>query len=320
MSALAAGVRAGRSEAIARAITLLERGDPAARDLMRALRGGAGGAHRVGVTGPPGAGKSTLLGALALRLAATGQRIGVLAIDPSSPFTQGAVLGDRVRMAELDRCDNIYIRSMATRGLRGGLGPHVADAADVLDAAGFDWVFVESVGVGQVELDIRSIVDSTTVVLVPESGDQVQAIKAGLMEIADLYVVNKCDREGGSAMVAAVLSSAALQHHPDPGWMPEVLGASAGGNGQGIDEVLARLQEHRAWLQLDGRLAARRRSGMRARIAGLAQRRAAERMRASVDGAALEAAAGRVLDGADSVEDIVQGWLAGWPPANGASA
>lgn len=314
---LADGVRAGQGAAIARAISLVERGDASAPALLRALRPHAGRAHRIGFTGPPGAGKSTLLGAIALRLAARGLRVGILAIDPTSPFTQGAVLGDRVRMAELDQSDRIYIRSMATRGLRGGLGPHAADAADVLDAAGFDWVCVESVGVGQVELDIRSLVDTTLVVLVPESGDQVQAIKAGLMEIADLYVVNKCDRAGGSAMVAAVQSCALLQHHPDPGWMPPVLGTAAAA-GQGLDALLGELDRHRDWLDADGCRERRRRAGMGARIQALLERRLHERLRAGIVPGQVEAAVQRALAGGETVDDIVQSWLGAWLRQTGA--
>ncbi len=301
----------GQRPAVARAISLVERNDPAARSLLRGLRKHVGRAHRVGITGPPGAGKSTLLNKLAGLLSRQGLKVGVLAVDPTSPFTQGAVLGDRVRMAELDQSDGIFIRSMASRGQGGGLSPRAADAVEVLDAAGFEWLFVESVGVGQVELDIRHVVDTTLVTLVPESGDQVQAIKAGLMEIADLYVVNKCDRDGANAMLAAVQSCVSLQHHPDPDWMPTVFGAAAS-TGQGIEEVLAELQRHRIHLGQNNRLQLRRRAGMTARLSGMLEDQLAARLNASVQDGQLQAAVDRALSGTESLEEIVQTWLSRW--------
>jgi LAO/AO transport system kinase len=308
----------GERAAIARGITLVERDDAAAGSLLRGLRPHLGRAHRVGITGPPGAGKSTLLCGLAALLARQDSTVGVLAVDPSSPFTRGAVLGDRVRMAELDGSDSIFIRSMASRGLGGGLSPRAADAADVLDAAGYDWVLVESVGVGQVDLDIRHVVDTTLVVLVPESGDLVQAIKAGLMEIADLYVVNKCDRDGAGVMLATVQSSVALQHHPDPHWMPRVLGAAAQA-GTGIDDVLAELGRHRAHLGGDGRLAARRRAGMRARLTGMLERELAVRVRTAIGDGAIDEAVERALAGPGSLSEIVDALLARWVGGSGAT-
>jgi LAO/AO transport system kinase len=316
---LAAGVLARDRTAVARAISLVERDDPGARPLLRALRPHAGRAHRVGVTGPPGAGKSTLLGAVAGVLARQGEPIGVLAVDPTSPFTRGAVLGDRVRMADLDQSDRIFIRSMASRGQHGGLSPRAADAADVLDAAGYRWLFVESVGVGQVELDIRHIVDATIVTLVPESGDQVQAIKAGLMEIADLYVVNKCDRDGAAAMVAAVQSCVSLQHHPDPDWMPRVIGVSATER-NGIGAVLDELQRHREHLGTRARLQARRRAGMAARIAASIERQLAETLRTAIDAGELDGVLKQVLDAGESPEEGARQWLARWLAANRGTA
>lgn len=308
---LLAAVQRGERAAVARAITWIERGAADAQTLLQGLRSRVGRARRIGVTGPPGAGKSTLLSALAAKLAQQGRSVGVLAVDPTSPFTQGAVLGDRVRMADLDRSDQIFIRSMASRGQGGGLSPRAADAADVLDAAGFEWLFVESVGVGQVELDIRHVVDTTVVVLVPESGDQVQAIKAGLMEIADLYVVNKCDREGSGAMLAAMQSCVTLQHHPDPQWMPPVLGAAAV-TGAGVDEVLAALKDHGAHLEQDGRLATRRRAGMTARLSGMLERGLAAGLREAMRDGGLDAAVAEAMAGNDSLDHIVQAWLARW--------
>ena len=315
--ALLHGVLLGQRAAVARAITLVEREDPASVPLLRDLRKHVGRSHRVGITGPPGAGKSTLLSALARVLADQKQKVGVLAVDPTSPYTHGAVLGDRVRMADLDQSDHIFIRSMASRGQGGGLSPRAADAADVLDAAGFNWLFVESVGVGQVELDIRHLVDSTLVMLVPESGDQVQAMKAGLMEIADLYVVNKCDRDGANAMLAAVQSCVSLQHHPDSDWMPRVFGAAAS-TGHGIAEVLAELERHRAHLGGKNRLQQRRRAGMTARLKALLERQLVSRLNASVQDGQLQEAVDRALAGTDSLEEIVQDWLSRWLDQHGA--
>lgn len=297
--------------AVARAISVIERGEAGAGELLRGLRRNLGRAHRIGITGPPGAGKSSLVSALGALLVARGKSIGVLAIDPSSQFTQGAVLGDRVRMAELDRAEGIFIRSMATRGQSGGLSPRTDAAADVLDAAGYDWVFIESVGVGQVELDIRNLVDTTLVALVPESGDQVQAIKAGLMEIADVYVVNKCDRPGAGAMLAAVQSSVALQHHPDPAWLPRVLGAAVV-NKEGIAEILAELERHRQHLSTDGRLLQGRRIGMTARLRKRMEQQLAARLHDRGAGPELEQAVERILSGEESLEQVSERCLSEW--------
>ncbi len=310
-TSLVEGVLARDRAAVARAISVIERGETGAGELLRGLRRNLGRAHRIGITGPPGAGKSSLVSALGAMLVAQGKSIGVLAIDPSSQFTQGAVLGDRVRMAELDRAEGIFIRSMATRGQSGGLSPRTDAAADVLDAAGYDWVFIESVGVGQVELDIRNLVDTTLVVLVPESGDQVQAIKAGLMEIADLYVVNKCDRPGAGAMVAAVQSSVALQHHPDPAWLPRVMGAAVI-NSEGLAEILTELERHRQHLSRDGRLLQGRRLGLMARLRKRIEQQLAARLHERGAGPELEQGVERILSGEESLEQVAERCLSEW--------
>jgi LAO/AO transport system kinase len=191
------------------------------------------------------------------------------------------------------------------------LSPRTDAAADVLDAAGYDWVFIESVGVGQVELDIRNLVDTTLVALVPESGDQVQAIKAGLMEIADLYVVNKCDRPGAGAMVAAVQSSVALQHHPDPAWMPRVMGAAVINN-EGIAEILTELERHRQHLSRDGRLLQGRRLGLMARLRKRMEQQLAARLLDGGAGPALEQAVERILSGEESLEQVSERCLSEW--------
>jgi LAO/AO transport system kinase len=196
--------RQGRRAALARAISVVEDERATATALLDALHPDLGGAHRLGMTGPPGAGKSTLTAALIERLRARGESVGVIAVDPTSPFTGGALLGDRIRMNDVAQDDGVFIRSMATRGSLGGLALATKEVADVMDAFGFDRVIVETVGVGQSELDIAAAADTTVVVLVPESGDSVQAMKAGLMEIADLFVVNKADRPGAEKLTREV--------------------------------------------------------------------------------------------------------------------
>jgi LAO/AO transport system kinase len=196
--------RAGKRPALARAISIVENGRAAGPALLHALHPRLGRARRIGITGPPGAGKSTLTAALIGALRARGETVGVVAVDPTSPFTGGALLGDRIRMGEATLDPGVFIRSMATRGSLGGLALTTKEVADLLDAFGFDHVLIETVGVGQSELDIAAAADTTIVVLVPESGDSVQAMKAGLMEIADLFVINKADRPGAERMAREV--------------------------------------------------------------------------------------------------------------------
>ncbi|MCZ6892000.1 MAG: methylmalonyl Co-A mutase-associated GTPase MeaB [Chloroflexi bacterium] len=251
----------GDRRTLSRLITLVERRDPQVPDILRQVHSHLKGAYCVGVTGPPGAGKSTLINSLASLVRKENQQVGILAVDPTSTFSGGAVLGDRIRMQHHALDPGVYIRSMATQGAQGGLSSSVGQVVRLLDAAGTDMVLVETVGVGQTELDITTVADTVIVVLVPEAGDTVQTMKAGLTEIADIFVVNKIDREGGHAQMVALRSMLALGKR-DTGWRVPVLGTQAN-QGKGIGELYAAVQEHRRFLESSSTLEARRRERRR---------------------------------------------------------
>ena len=257
---------AGDRVAVARAISVVENGEGDARALLRDLFARTGRSYRIGITGPPGAGKSTIASRLAGHYRERGLGVGIIAVDPTSPFTGGALLGDRVRMVDIESDAGVFIRSMASRGSLGGLSRKAVEAADVLDAAGKDVVIMETVGVGQSELDIAGAADTTVVVLVPESGDSIQAMKAGLMEIADVFVLNKSDRAGAEQ---AVLAIQMILHFRAPApWTPSVVKATAS-TGGGITEIASLIEGHRAHLETSGALALKRRNRIAQRIEDL---------------------------------------------------
>ncbi len=261
--------RAGQARAVARLVSLVEDESPLLRPVMAALAPHTGRAHVVGLTGAPGVGKSTSTNALIGALRAAGRTVGVLAVDPSSPFSGGALLGDRIRMQDHAADEGVFIRSMASRGHLGGLSFTTPQAVRVLDAAGFDVVLVETVGVGQSEVEVAGLADTTMVLLAPGMGDGIQAAKAGILEVGDLYVVNKADRDGADRLRRDLRSGLALTERAADAWQPPIL-ATVAQTGQGVDDVVEGLEQHRAWLEETGQLAARRARRARAEVEAVA--------------------------------------------------
>ena len=249
--------RNGEARAVARLISLVEDASPLLREVMAGLAPYTGNAQIVGITGSPGVGKSTSTNALVTALRATGKRVGVLAVDPSSPFSGGALLGDRVRMQDHALDKDVYIRSMASRGHLGGLAWTTPQALRVLDAAGCDVVLVETVGVGQSEVEIASLADTTLVLLAPGMGDGIQAAKAGILEIGDVYVVNKADRDGAESVRRELRNMLALAERTEDDWKPPIV-LTVAQTGQGVDEVVEKIDAHRAWMESSGELDRRR--------------------------------------------------------------
>ncbi|HEY7203997.1 MAG TPA: methylmalonyl Co-A mutase-associated GTPase MeaB [Methylomirabilota bacterium] len=273
MSELVRRMLDGDRLALARLITRVENRSPEVPAIMQAIHERTGRAYVLGITGPPGAGKSTLVDRITSLLRAEQQPVGVIAVDPSSPFTGGAVLGDRIRMQTHTLDPDVFIRSMATRGSLGGLARATGDVIKVMDAFGFPWILIETVGVGQTELDIIRQADTTVVALVPESGDSIQAMKAGLMEVADIFVVNKADRDGAHALMAELKFSVHLHYTSaaqprDVDWEVPVLAAQAV-NDVGMDTLLQQIRRHRTALEQGGALEKRRQARRRADLEAL---------------------------------------------------
>jgi LAO/AO transport system kinase len=303
---LLADFDAGKPSALARVVSIVENHRDGFEEILSSLHARTGRARRIGLTGPPGAGKSTITALLVKSFREAGMRVGVIAVDPTSPFTGGALLGDRVRMEGVALDPGVFIRSMATRGSLGGLAGATREVADVLDAFGFDRLLIETVGVGQSELDVARTADSTVLVLVPESGDSIQTLKAGVMEVADVFVVNKADRPGADRLrndvelmlglrkgvsfgnvpahhgvdlkrnPARAAREAARAEEPTE-WVPPVLSAVAVRE-EGIDTLITALDRHFAYLERSGTLRARRRERMRERVRSVVERKVSDRL------------------------------------------
>jgi len=276
---LAERLVAGDKRALARAITLIESDDPAGWELVREVYPRTGKARIVGFTGPPGVGKSTLIGALTAELRKSERQVAVLSIDPSSPFTQGALLGDRIRLSDHFLDPGVFIRSMASRGALGGLSEAALQVALAMDAAGKDDVLIETVGVGQAEIDIVDHADTIVLALMPGSGDSIQALKAGVMEIPDVIVVNKADHPMTDTMVREVRGVLALSHDPE-GWTVPILRTEAA-RGEGVAELAEAIDEHRAHIESAGTLQERRARNLRSEVLGIATSRMRRRMEAT---------------------------------------
>lgn len=272
---LVAGVKDGNRRAIARLLTMVENGDKEAEAHLKELHSRTGNAHVIGVTGSPGTGKSTLTDKLIEHYRRAGKTVGVIAVDPSSPFSGGAILGDRIRMQSRSNDPDVFIRSMGTRGALGGLSTYTSDAVKVLDAAGKDVIIVETVGVGQAEVDIIRMADTVLLVLVPGYGDDVQAVKAGVMEIADVFIINKSDLDGADK-VAGEVEAMMMLGHPDKDdfwWQP--ICRTVAEKGQGVQEVAEQVQKHLEWSQRSGEWEQRRHRRLRTQVRDLLEREVA---------------------------------------------
>lgn len=275
------GIKVGKKRSIARAITIVENDEDEAAALIEALYGFSGKAFVLGITGPPGAGKSTLVASTVRELRAQGKTVAVIAVDPTSPYSGGALLGDRVRMDRVAADDGVFIRSMATRGNLGGLSRKTVDAAIVLDSAGYDVVIIETVGVGQSEVEIASTADTTVVVLSPEAGDGIQAMKAGLMEVADVFCVNKSDRDGADRLVREIQNAVMLPSNQkeESSWYPTVIKTQARA-GEGVQELLAAIKSHEDFQRQAGRFESERVRNTRLRIGRIARDTLTDRLSA----------------------------------------
>ena len=305
---LAAGVRSGDRRALARAITLVENSDPLAYQLVRDLYPDTGRAYTIGITGPPGVGKSTLIGSLIRHVRAEGRSVGVVSVDPSSPFSHGALLGDRIRLSEHFLDPEVFIRSMGTRGHLGGLAETTLQAMLVLDAAGKDLLFVETVGAGQSEVEVIGIADTVVLVLMPGSGDSVQALKAGIMEIPDVIAINKMDHPAAKTMLNEVRSILSLDR--ERSWRPPIVLTEAARD-ENVPELWEKIEAHREHLESEGLLEERRRKNLAGEVFAVASGRAKLHLEHAVEDdpelrRVLDAVQSRSLDPLTAVREILQ--------------
>jgi LAO/AO transport system kinase len=305
---LAAGVRSGDRRALARAITLIENSDPLAYELVRDVYPETGRAYTVGITGPPGVGKSTLIASLIRHVRAEGRSVGVISVDPSSPFSHGALLGDRIRLSDHFLDPDVFIRSMGTRGHLGGVAETTLQAMLVLDAAGKDLLFVETVGAGQSEVEVIGIADTVVLVLMPGSGDSVQALKAGIMEIPDVIAINKMDHPAAKTMLNEVRSILSLDR--ERSWRPPIVLTEAARD-ENVSELWEKIEAHRAHLEDDGLLEERRRKNLAGEVFAVASGRAKSHLEHAVEGdpelrRVLDAVQARALDPLTAVREILQ--------------
>jgi LAO/AO transport system kinase len=305
---LAEGVRAGDKRALARALSLVENSDPMAYDLVRDIYPDTGKAYAIGVTGPPGVGKSSLISVLVRHVRELGQTIGVISVDPSSPFTQGALLGDRIRLADHFLDPDVFIRSMGTRGHLGGLAETTLQGLLVLDAAGKDLVFLETVGAGQSDVEVIGIADTVLLALQPGSGDSVQALKAGIMEIPDVIAINKMDHPTAKTMLNEVRTILAL--NPDRAWKPPIVLTDAT-RGENVPALWEKIEEHRAYLEDENRLEERRRRNLAGEVFAVASGRAKAHLEQAVADdpelrRLLDEVQRRELDPLSAVREILQ--------------
>src|SRR6476659_4109435 len=305
---LAAGVREGDRRALARAITLVENGDPLASELVREIYPETGSAYVVGITGPPGVGKSSLIAALVRQIRAADKSVGVISVDPSSPFTQGALLGDRIRLSEHFLDPGVFIRSMGTRGHLGGLAEATLQALLILDAAGKDVIFVETVGTGQSEVEVIGIADTVLLVLMPGSGDSIQALKAGIMETPDVIAINKKDHPAAKTMLNEVRSILTLDK--DRPWRPPIVLTEAP-RGENVPELWEKIEAHRAFLVSEGLLEQRRRENLAGEVFAVASARAKVHLEEAVAGdpelrRLLDEVQSRKLDPLTAVREIME--------------
>ncbi len=301
-------LRAGDRRALARAITLVENGDPLAYEVVADVYPHTGRTYAVGLTGPPGVGKSSLVSTLVRRVRASDESVGVISVDPSSPFTQGALLGDRIRLTDHFLDPGVFIRSMGTRGHLGGLAETTLQTLLVLDAAGKDVVFLETVGTGQSEVGVISIADTVVLALMPGSGDSIQALKAGIMEIPDVIAINKMDHPMAKAMLNEVRQVLSLG--PKTGWRPPIVLTEAV-RGEGVDTLWEKIGEHRAWLEAEGELEARRRRNLSTEVFQVAATRARRHLEDAVRGSdelrrLLDEVQERKLDPLTAVREILE--------------